>query len=86
MQFPPAQQGRSPLQVAHAEDEQTLKDIAEGKVEIFDSSGAIVAANTADLPIWSTTLGYLPTFHEGPWTDQVQDPDQIDQVLADRDL
>lgn len=86
VQFPPAQQGRAPLQVAHAEDEQTLKDLADGKIELTNSSGAIIPAGTTDLLLWSTTKGYVPTFHEGRWTDMVQDQTQIEDELAKRQL
>ena len=86
IQFPPAQQGRAPLAVAHAEDQKMLDRIAEGEVELVNSSGAIIAASTSDLLVASTTKGYKPTFHEGQFTDMVQDQSQIDATLADRGL
>ena len=86
VQFPPAQQGRAPLQVAHAEDEKTLDALMGGEIELIDSSGAVIAADTTKLKIFSTTKSYVPTFHEGRWVDMVQDPTQIEDELADRGL
>ena len=86
VQFPPAQQGKAPPQDAPAEAEATPAELAPGKIELLDPSGAIVAASTTDLLIFSTTKGYNPTFHEGRFVDMVQDKDQIEAALAARQL
>ena len=84
--FPPAQQGQHPLQVQHKDDQDLIKLIASGEIQIVTSSGAAVAADTTQIEIYSTTMDYLPTFHEGDWPDMVQDQDKIDDALRDRDL
>jgi len=86
VQFPPAQQGRAPMQTAHMDDMKMLDALAAGEAQLVDSSGAILSADTTDLLIYSTTDGYKPTMHEGPWTESVQDPDKIDTILSDRNL
>ena len=86
VQFPPAQQGQHPLQIQHKEDQDLLKKLADGDVQLVSSSGAVVTADTTQLPIYSTTMDYVPTFHEGPFTDQVQDEDKIDAALDERGL
>lgn len=86
IQFPPAQQGQHPLQLQHKDDQTLLDRLAQGDVQLVDSSGAIVSANLMELELYSTTEGYLPTFHEGAWNDQVQDKTKLDDILADRDM
>ena len=86
VQFPPAQQGAHPLQVQHRDDQKLLEMLASGAIKLVDASGARVSWDTADMPLASTTKDYYPTFHEGPWTEMVQDPDKLDNIAADRDL
>ena len=86
VQFPPAQQGKAPLQVQHEDDQKLLDKIADGKIQLVSSSGAVVAADLTQIEIYSTTKGYLPTFHEGAWTDMVRDQNKLDDIVADRDL
>ena len=86
IQFPPAQQGKAPLQVQHEDDQKLLDKIADGKIQLVSSSGAVVAADLTQIEIYSTTKGYLPTFHEGDWTDMVRDQNKLDDIVADRDL
>lgn len=84
--FPPAQQGQHPMQAQHKEDQDLLKQIADGAIQLVDASGAAVSFDTSQIEVFSTTKNYQPTFHEGPWTDQVQDPDKIRDALSERDL
>ena len=86
VQFPPAQQGRHPMQSQHIDDQKLLEQIAEGGVQLIGADGVALAANTTDVEVYSTTKTYLPTFHEGAWGDMVQDQDKLDDILADRDL
>ncbi len=86
IQFPPAQQGRSPLAVQHSDDQKLLKDIADGDIQLVTSSGAVLAADLTQAEIFSTTMNYTPTFSEGSQMDQIQDSDKLDDDLANRGL
>lgn len=86
VQFPPAQQGAHPMQVQHRDDQKLLDLIANGSVKLVDSSGAQILVETTQMELYSTTKDYLPTMHEGDWTEMVQDPDKLDDLEADRDL
>ena len=86
IQFPPAQQGQHPLQIQHKDDQDLLKKLEAGDLQLVDSSGAEILMDLTQLETYSTTQGYLPTFHEGDWTDTVQDQDKLDDILSDRDL
>ena len=86
VQFPPAQQGRHPMQTQHLDDQKLLEKVADGKVQLVDASGAVVGANLGQIEIFSTTMDYLPTMHEGPWTSMVQDEEKLDDINADRGL
>lgn len=86
VQFPPAQQGQHPMQLQHKDDQALLEKLVGGDMQLVDSSGAVIAEDTTQLLIYSTTNGYLPTFHEGALEDQVQDPNKIDSILSDRGL
>lgn len=63
-----------------------LRQIAQGEIPLVDGSGNVLDASTAQAPITSNTKGYLPTFHEGRWSEQVQDSDKIEDIEFDRDL
>ena len=86
VQFPPAQQGKAPLQVQHEDDQKLLTKIAQGELGLVSTTGAVVAVSTTLIQITSTTKDYLPAFHEGAWGDMIQDPDKLDAILSDRDL
>jgi phage gp36-like protein len=86
VQFPPAQEGRAPLAVQHADDQKLLDKIANGMIQLVGADGTVVAADTTQLEVYSTTKTYVPTFHEGAWTDMIQDQDKLDDILSDRDL
>lgn len=83
--FPPAAQGRAPLAVQHDMDQKLLKEIADGSVSLLDNSLAVIATDITQIEIYSTTMNQNPTFHEGPWTDQVQDEDKLDAITAARE-
>jgi len=84
--FPPAQQGQHPMLTQHKDDQKLLDQIAGGEVQLIDAVGAAVTPNTTDVEVYSTTKDYVPTFHEGPWVDTVQDQNKLDDIAADRNL
>jgi phage gp36-like protein len=86
IQFPPAQQGRHPLQQQHIDDQKLLEQIANGEVQLITNSGAVIEPDLTQLEIWSTTMDYNPTMHEGEITDMVQDESKLEDILNDRDL
>ena len=85
IQFPPAQQGSHPLQIQHKDDLALLDKIAEGEVTLISASGAIIAADVTQMDIYSTTMDYLPTFHEGDWGSMTQDQTKLDDIDAARE-
>lgn len=83
--FPPAVQGKAPLAVQHEMDQKLLEAIAEGEINLLSSSLEIIAPSLTDRgEIFSTTMDFNPTFHEGPWADQVQDTDKLLDIEGDR--
>ena len=86
VQFPPAQQGQHPMLTQHKDDQKLLERIMNGEIQLIADTGAVIAADITQLEIYSTTKTYLPTFHEGPWGDMVQDENKINDLLTDRDL
>lgn len=86
VQFPPAQQGRHPMQQQHIDDQKLLDKIAGGVINLVDSSGNNIAASTGQMLVYSTTEDYVPTFSEGAWVDQIQDKDKLDDDLSNRGL
>ena len=86
VQFPPAQQGQHPMQVQHKDDQKLLEKIADGDIQLIDSTGAVIAVDVTQLEVYSTTKNYVPTFHEGSWVDTTQDQSKLDDIDADRDL
>lgn len=87
--FPPAQQGRHPLQIQHTDDLKLLDNIEAGDAQLFivnsdGSFSALVAADITQSEIFSNTMGYNPTFHEGGWYDQVQDTEKLSDIYEDR--
>lgn len=88
--FPPAQQGRHPLQIQHTDDLKLLEDISTGDAELFivNSDGSfstLVPADLTQAEIFSNTMNYNPTFTEGKWYDQVQDTDKLSDIIGDRE-
>ena len=86
VQFPPAQQGKAPMQVQHEDDQKLLEKLANGTMQLVGTDGKVVAADLTQSDIYSTTMGYVPTFHEGAWGDTVQDPNKLDDIAADREF
>jgi len=86
VQFPAAQQGQHPLQVQHKDDQSLLKDIMDGKLQLVDASGAVMAIDASQIEVFSTTKNYVPTFSEGSMLDNIQDQDKLDDKLRDRGL
>lgn len=79
--FPPAVQGRAPLAVQHEMDQKLLDQIATGKMNLLDNSLAVIGVSTTERgEIYSTTMNYNPTFHEGSQYDQVRDTDKLDAI------
>ena len=86
VQFPPAQQGRHPMQVQHSDDQKLLQKISDGALQLISSSGEIVGADTSQMEVFSTTMNYEPTFHEGSINDAIVDPDKLDAIDDERGL
>ena len=76
----------SPWPDRYKEDMALLDQIATGEIPLVDGSGTIVGGRTDVAEVWSTTKDYEPTFHEGPWSLQIQDEDKIEDELDKRDL
>ena len=64
----------------------TLDAIADGALTLVDTAGTIIGARTDVAEVYSTTMDYTPTFHEGPWVTHVQDEDKIEDELDKRDI
>jgi phage gp36-like protein len=70
----------------------TLKEVADGTIELVDEDGTIIAGRTDQAELWSNTKNYLPTFHEGSigpgghFADNILDEDKQDDLLDERDL
>jgi len=86
IQFPPAQQGRHPLQQQHIDDQKLINDIVKGDLSLVASGGTEIAPSLAKQEIYSTTMTYVPTFSEGSQMDQIQDTTKLDDDLANRGL
>lgn len=84
VQFPPAQQGRHPMQTQHIDDQKLLEKISRGELQLITSSGAVLGADTSQMEIFSTTMDYEPTFHEGSLNDAIVDPDKLDNIDSER--
>lgn len=82
--FPPSQTGKATIQVQHDEDVKLLQEIADGDMPLLDSSGELIAPSLGNVELYSTTMDYNPTFHEGDRLEQVQDTDKLDDIEADR--
>ena len=63
-----------------------LDSIAAGDVTMVDSGGTVVPDITTHAEVWSDKTGYLPTFHEGGRTEQVVDPQKLEDIEDERDL
>lgn len=81
---PSAQTGRATVTILHEADQKLLEEIANGDVQLLDNSMQVIAADIGQTEIYSTTMNFNPTFHEGPWVNQVQDWDKLDAILDER--
>jgi len=61
-----------------------LDDIASGKIVLIDSSGSVIGARNDIAEMWTNTMRYVPTFHDGAWEDMVTDPSKLDDIDSDR--
>lgn len=76
----------SPWPERYKEALETLEGVADGTLTLVDTAGTIIGARTDIAEVYSTTQGYTPTFHEGPWTTHVQDDDKIEDETDKRDI
>lgn len=66
---------------------ETLKDIAEGKIELVSSSGeALTGKSSGSTQVWSNTKDYKSTMWEGPWSLMEPDSNKIEDEANDRDI
>lgn len=84
--FPAAQAGKATIQVMHEQDQELLRQIMEGEIPLLDSSLQPIAVNAGGMEIYSTTMDYNPTFHEGEWADMNVDCEKLQDILTDRGL
>lgn len=85
VQFPPAQQGQSPLAIQHRDDQALIDKIVEGEIALVDDTGNEIVVDTTQILVYSSTKDYLPTFKDGlPYTDSVIDEDKSDDAINER--
>ena len=65
MTFPSVQAGKLSLQVLHDEDMKLLESIAAGDMPLLTASDQLLDPSLSAVEIYSTTMNYHPTFHEG---------------------
>lgn len=70
----------------YKEADERLQKIAEGKIALVNSSGTLIATSAARAEVWSDTMDYHPTFHEGPDTSHIVDEDKLDDIAEERDI
>lgn len=63
---------------------ENLKDLAEGKLELVDSSGAIVTARGTAKGVLSSTSDYDSTFAEDDPLEWAIDADKLDDISSNR--
>ncbi len=66
--------------------EDKLKRLGEGDLLLVDNSGDVIGARTDIAPVTSTTKDFHPTFSELSFTEDIQDPDKLDELANERDL
>lgn len=86
IQFPPAQQGQHPLQVQHKDDQALIESIVKGVIKLVDSSGAQLSVDLTNAEVYSTTMGYNPTMHEGEFLDMAVDQNKLADIESERNL
>ena len=84
--FTTKQLGESPWPDRYKYAAKLLDEIADGKLTLTDSAGALVTQRTDIEETWSNNSGYHPTFSDlGADVDRV-DPDKIDDLEGDRNI
>jgi hypothetical protein len=83
--FPAAQAGKATIQVMHEEDMKLLDEIATGGLPLITTSLEVVPADSTTKEIYSTTMDYNPTFHEGSWYNMVRDTQKLEDLIAERE-
>jgi len=63
-----------------------LELIAKGDIKLTEADGTLIGARSDVAKAYSTSMTYLPTFHEGGDLDQVEDQDKIDDLNDERGL
>lgn len=76
----------SPWPDRYKEAMEILEEVATGKLDLVDSSGAILGGRTDQALAFSTTQDNVPTFWEGAWPDQQMDVDKIESEAERRGL
>lgn len=61
-----------------------LEDIADGEILLQDSDGTVIGGRTDTSPIWSNTMGYVPTFSELDPEFSYTSTDKITDLGGDR--
>jgi phage gp36-like protein len=61
-----------------------LDQVAEGKVTLTTSAGTVIAARSDQVLVYSTTMNYDPTFHDGGAFEEFVDDAQKATDEADR--
>ena len=69
------------------EDQAVLDKIRENKMILVDSAGTVITASAATAQVKSNTSGYDPTYWDGgSETEQITDPDKVDDGRAARNI
>jgi len=63
-----------------------LDDIADGKIMLIDSTGAVIEGRGDIAEVFSNTMDYVPTMAEIDITDESVDKDKIDDEIDRRGL
>lgn len=64
---------------------ETLEKISDGEIPLVDTAGTLIPGRTDVDRVWSNTMGYSPTFNEGPVINQRIDPDKLDDIQDAQD-
>jgi hypothetical protein len=63
-----------------------VEQIAKGELALLSASGQIIETSNEGIEVWTSTMDYKSTFHEGRIEDMIVDPDKLDNILSDRGL
>jgi phage gp36-like protein len=75
----------SPWPDRYKESMETLQMIADGSILLVDSAGNVITGRSDIAEVWSSTKDYTPTFNEGPWSNQIQDEDKVQDAIDERE-